>query len=238
MTERLQKYLASCGVASRRKCEELIEQGKVKINGVVARLGDKVDDETDIVELDGKKVEKAQEKYYIMLNKPRGIVATAKDEKGRDNVVDLIKRDLDARVFPVGRLDIDTEGLLLLTNDGDFANKIAHPSNNITKTYFARVKGGFVEKEALFTLRKGVKLEDGITKPAKVEIKEFYPDKTTLLEITISEGRYRQIRRMCEAVGHPVCDLMRIAVGDIKLGNLPYGKWRYLNPEEIKRLLK
>lgn len=238
MTERLQKYLASCGVASRRKCEELIEQGKVKINGVVARLGDKVDDETDIVELDGKKVEKAQEKYYIMLNKPRGIVATAKDEKGRDNVVDLIRKDLDVRVFPVGRLDIDTEGLLLLTNDGDFANKIAHPSNNITKTYFARVKGGFVEKEALYTLRKGVKLEDGITKPAKVEIKEFYPDKTTLLEITISEGRYRQIRRMCEAVGHPVCDLMRIAVGDIKLGNLPYGKWRYLNPEEIKRLLK
>ena len=238
MTERLQKYLASCGVASRRKCEELIEQGKVKINGVVAKLGDKVDDDTDVVEFNGKKVEKAQEKYYIMLNKPRGVVATAKDEKGRENVVDLIKRDLDARVFPVGRLDIDTEGLLLITNDGDFANKIAHPSNNITKTYLARVKGGFVEKEALFSLRKGVKLEDGITKPAKVEIKEFYPDKTTLLEITISEGRNRQIRRMCEAVGHPVCDLMRIAVGDIKLGNLPYGKWRYLNIEEIKRLLK
>lgn len=238
MTERLQKYLASCGVASRRKCEELIEQGKVKINGVVAKLGDKVDDDTDVVEFNGKKVEKAQEKYYIMLNKPRGVVVTAKDEKGRENVVDLIKRDLDARVFPVGRLDIDTEGLLLITNDGDFANKIAHPSNNITKTYLARVKGGFVEKEALFSLRKGVKLEDGITKPAKVEIKEFYPDKTTLLEITISEGRNRQIRRMCEAVGHPVCDLMRIAVGDIKLGNLPYGKWRYLNIEEIKRLLK
>ena len=238
MIERLQKYLASCGVASRRKCEEFIEQGRVKINGIVAKLGDKVEDDTDVVELDGKKILKADEKYYIMLNKPRGIVATAKDEKGRDNVVDLIRKDLDVRLFPVGRLDIDTEGLLLMTNDGDFANKVAHPSNNITKTYLARVKGGFVEKEALFTLRKGVKLDDGITKPAKVEIKEFYPDKTTLLEITISEGKNRQIRRMCEGVGHPVCDLMRIAVGDIKLGNLPYGKWRYLNTEEIKRLTK
>ena len=238
MIERLQKFLASCGVASRRKCEEIIEAGRVKVNGVTGRLGDKVDDEKDKVELDGKIIEKIQEKYYLMLNKPRGIVATAKDEKGRENVVDLIKMDLDVRVFPVGRLDIDTEGLLLLTNDGEFANRITHPSNNITKTYLARVKGGFVEKNALFTLRKGVKLEDGITKPAKVEIKEFYPDKTTLLEITISEGKNRQVRRMCEAVGHPVCDLMRIAVGDIKLGNLPYGKWRYLKKEEIKRLMK
>lgn len=238
MTERLQKFLASCGVASRRKCEEIIEAGRVKINGVTAKLGDKVDGEKDIVEIDGKKIEVISEKYYIMLNKPRGIVATAKDEKGRECVVDLIKKDLDARIFPVGRLDIDTEGLLLMTNDGEFANKITHPSNKVTKTYLARVKGGYVEKDALFTLRKGVKLEDGMTKPAKVEIKEFYPDKTTLLEITISEGKNRQVRRMCEAVGHPVCDLMRIAVGDIKLGNLPYGKWRYLNAEEIKRLMK
>lgn len=238
MTERLQKFLASCGVASRRKCEEIIEAGRVKVNGRLAKLGDKVDGECDIVELDGKRVEVVQEKYYIMLNKPRGIVATAKDEKGRENVVDLIKKDLDVRIFPVGRLDIDTEGLLLLTTDGEFANKITHPSNKVTKTYLARVKGGFVEKEALFTLRKGVKLEDGMTKPAKVEIKEFYPDKTTLLEITISEGKNRQVRRMCEAVGHPVCDLMRTAIGDIKLGNLPYGKWRYLNTEEIKRLTK
>lgn len=238
MTERLQKFLASCGIASRRKCEEIIEAGRVKINGVTAKLGDKVDGEKDIVEIDGKKIEVISEKYYIMLNKPRGIVATAKDEKGRECVVDLVKKDLDARIFPVGRLDIDTEGLLLMTNDGEFANKITHPSNKVTKTYLARVKGGYVEKDALFTLRKGVKLEDGMTKPAKVEIKEFYPDKTTLLEITISEGKNRQIRRMCEAVGHPVCDLIRIAVGDIKLGNLPYGKWRYLNPEEIKRLTK
>lgn len=238
MTERLQKFLASCGIASRRKCEEIIEAGRVKINGVTAKLGDKVDGEKDIVEIDDKKIEVISEKYYIMLNKPRGIVATAKDEKGRECVVDLIKKDLDARIFPVGRLDIDTEGLLLMTNDGEFANKITHPSNKVTKTYLARVKGGYVEKDALFTLRKGVKLEDGMTKPAKVEIKEFYPDKTTLLEITISEGKNRQVRRMCEAVGHPVCDLMRIAVGDIKLGNLPYGKWRYLNAEEIKRLMK
>ncbi len=238
MTERLQKFLASCGVASRRKCEEIIEAGRVKVNGKVAGLGDKVDDENDLVELDGKKVEKVQEKYYIMLNKPRGVVATAKDEKGRENVVDLIRKDLDVRLFPVGRLDIDTEGLLLLTTDGEFANKITHPKNKITKTYLARVKGGFVEKQALFTLRKGVKLEDGMTKPAKVEIKEFYPDKTTLLEITISEGKNRQVRRMCEAVGHPVCDLMRTSIGEVKLGNLPYGKWRYLNQEEVKRLMK
>lgn len=236
--ERLQKFMASCGVASRRECEKIIEQGRVKVNSVVAVLGDKIDPENDTITLDGKSLKSETKKYYIMLNKPLDVVTTAKDEKGRANVVDLVNKDLKVRLFPVGRLDINTEGLVLLTNDGEFANYVTHPSNKIKKTYLARVKGGFVKKEELFKFKKGIELEDGKTAPAEAEIIEYYPDNTTLLQITIHEGRNRQIRRMCNAINHPVIDLMRTSIGAVKLGNLPYGKWRHLTKEEVTALLK
>ncbi len=234
---RLQKVLAEAGIASRRKAEELIEAGKVKVNGKVAVLGQKVDTDFDKIEYNGKPVKTSVKKYYIMLYKPTGCICTLQDEEDRPTVMEYVK-DIDARIFPVGRLDYDTEGMLLLTNDGDFANEITHPRNNVEKTYVAHVKGGQMSKESLSTLRRGVKLEDGMTKPAKVRLDTIYNNGTSLLEIVISEGRNRQVRRMLEAVGHPVIALKRTKIGELELGNLPYGKWRHLNPTEIASFKK
>lgn len=233
---RIQKYLASCGVASRRKAEELVAQGLVKINGKPAQIGDKVDPGYDKVEVKGQWVRPEKKKIYVMLYKPEGIVTTSSDEQGRGTVLDLVK-DIQERIYPVGRLDMNTQGLLFLTNDGEFANQITHPKNKIEKTYLAHVKGGELSYEELKKLRRGVELEDGMTQPARVDVAEVYEDGTTLLKIVIHEGRNRQVRRMLEAVGHPVLQLKRSEIGGVSLGNLPYGKWRHLKPGEIERLL-
>jgi len=235
---RIQKFLAECGVASRRASEKLVEQGKVLVNGVVACIGQDVNPASDEVKVDGRVVNRDENKLYIMMYKPTGYVSTSSDDRGRKTVIDLIKNDINSRVFCVGRLDYNTEGLLLLTNDGDFSNKITHPGNKIEKTYLARVKGGLVSKETVFKLRNGVQLEDGKTAPAKVFIEDVYPDNTTLLKIVIREGKNRQVRRMCDAVNHPVVDLKRTEIGGLKLGNLPYGKWRHLTQSEVDRIMK
>lgn len=237
MELRIQKYLAECGICSRRKAEELIEKGLIKINGSTATLGQKMDDNFDVIEYKGKVV-KREKKLYIMLHKPNSCVATSNEQFGRNTVVDIVKKDLNERLYCVGRLDYNTEGLIFLTNDGDFADKVIHPSNNVYKTYIAHVKGGTVSFDDVKALRQGVKLEDGVTKPARVKIVELMPNGTTVIEISIKEGRNRQVRRMFDAIDHPVIYLKRIAIGDVKLGNLPYGKWRHLTPEEIYSLSK
>lgn len=235
---RIQKYLADCGVASRRASEKIVEQSRVMVNDVVAVIGQDVDENSDIIKVDGNIVKRADKKIYIMLYKPIGVVSTSDDDRGRKTVIDLIKTDINERVFCVGRLDYNTEGLLILTNDGDFANKVTHPKNKIPKTYLARVKGGMVTREDINKLRTGVVLEDGMTMPSKVYIEDVYNDSTTLVKITIFEGKNRQVRRMFEAVNHPVIDLKRIELGGISLGNLPYGKWRHLSPSEVAKILK
>jgi 23S rRNA pseudouridine2605 synthase len=231
--ERLQKVLAQAGVASRRKCEEIILAGRVKVNGeVVQELGTKVDPAVDRVEVDGQLI-RHERKVYVLLNKPRGVVTTASDPQGRRTVVELIQ-DVEERIYPVGRLDLDTAGLLILTNDGELANGLMHPSREIDKVYRAWVKGK-VPQEAIKRLSEGVELEDGMTAPAKVRKLEEGHDET-LLEITIHEGRNRQVRRMCEAVGHPVKSLMRVQLAFLKLGRMRYGEYRTLEPKEVQRL--
>jgi len=233
-TERLQKVLAQAGVASRRKCEEIIEAGRVKVNGVVVtELGTKVDPTKDIIVVDGKSIS-SEEKVYIMLNKPIGVVTTASDPQGRPTVVDLFKEHIKERIYPVGRLDLDTAGLLLLTNDGTLANGLMHPSREINKVYRAWVRGK-VKVDKIKQLQEGVELDDGMTAPAKVRMME-QSDRESLIELTIHEGRNRQVRRMCEAVGHPVKSLMRKQIAFLKLGQLRYGEWRHLTPEEVTRL--
>ena len=233
MELRIQKFLAECGICSRRNAEKLVEQGLIKINGETATIGDKLDDEKDVVLYNGKQVKK-EKKLYIMLHKPNGCIASSKEQFGRTTVVDLVSKDISQRLFCVGRLDYNTEGLIFLTNDGDFSEKIIHPSNKIYKTYIAHVKGGKVSFADINTLRRGVMLDDGKTKPAKVNIVELMPNGTTVIEISICEGKNRQVRRMFDAVGHPVIYLKRVSIGSVNLGNLPYGKWRHLTPEEIK----
>lgn len=230
---RLQKYLSSSGIASRRKSEELISQGKVTVNGKVAEIGISIDPEFDKVFVDGVEVKQKNKKIYIMFNKPVDCITTASDEFGRETVIDIISRDIGERVFPVGRLDKNTEGLLLLTNDGDFSNKVMHPKYEVEKTYLALTGGGVISPKEISALRRGVILEDGKTAPAKVTIENINPNGTCLIKITIREGRKRQVRRMFDVVGHPVLQLKRISVGKLVLGNLPYGKWRHLRPEEI-----
>lgn len=232
---RLQKYLAAAGLGSRRKCEEIILAGRVRVNGeVVKELGVKVDPERDRVEVDGKPVKPA-EKIYILLYKPAGYVTTLYDPQGRPKVTDLL-RGVSARVHPVGRLDYETEGLLLLTNDGDLTFRLTHPRHEIPKTYHALVKG-VPDAADLRRLRTGVMLEDGMTAPAQVRLLKVEKGNAWL-EITIHEGRNRQVRRMAEAVGHPVLYLCRVKYAFLDLKGLKKGEFRYLTPREVKKLQK
>ena len=233
--ERLQKVLAHAGVASRRKCEELILAGRVIVNDeIVKELGTKVDPNTDIIIVDGKVIGK-EEHVYLMLNKPKGYISAVKDPKGRRVVTDLIK-GLPQRVYPVGRLDYDTEGLLLLTNDGAFANMLTHPKFHVPKMYHATLKG-VPHGELLEQLRQGVKLEDGMTSPADVEYVDIAEDSSSsVIRITISEGRNRQVRRMFEKIGYKVEKLRRVKFGYLTLDGLPRGKFRQLTVAEVKEL--
>ena len=226
--ERLQKVLARLGFGSRRVCEDLIEEGRVTVNGEAAVLGRRVDLENDEVAVDGVVVGIKPDLVYYLLNKPRGVVTTAADTHGRSTVVELVPSE--PRVFPVGRLDADTEGLLLLTNDGGLAHRLTHPSFGVDKEYLAEVEGE-PSAHALRMLRQGVDLEDGTTAPAKVSAVA-----PTALRITIHEGRNRQVRRMCEAVGHPVVRLVRMRVGPLADRSLKPGEWRVLTTEEVRSL--
>lgn len=231
MEERLQKYMASCGVASRRKCEEIILSGKVKVNGnIICELGSKVDVNNDVVEYNGKIIKPEENKVYIMLNKPEGYITSVKDEKNRKTVIDLV--NINERIYPIGRLDYDSSGLLLLTNDGDIYNKIIHPRVKIVKRYIAVVKGEF-NKSEIDKFKKGIDIGGYITAPASIKIIKFEDNKTTV-EIGIHEGKNRQIRKMCSALGHDVIALKRIAIGEIKLGYLKRGEYRNLTKEELK----
>jgi 23S rRNA pseudouridine2605 synthase len=227
--ERLQKVLATRGYGSRRVCEDLIAAGRVTVNGEVAVLGRRVVPDVDLVEVDGAPVGTKPGLVHYLLNKPRGVVTTAKDTHGRPTVVELVPPE--PRVFPVGRLDADTEGLLLLTNDGELANRIAHPRHGLAKEYLATVAGGPVSAGAVRRLREGIELDDGPTAPAKVS-----QPNPGVLRITIHEGRNRQVRRMCEAVGHPVTRLVRTRIGPISDRRLKPGAWRALDPAEVRAL--
>ncbi len=227
--ERLQKVLAATGYGSRRICEELIAAGRVTVNGEVAVLGRRVDVDTDLVAVDGAPIGVRPDLVYYLLNKPIGVVTTARDTHQRPTVVELVPRE--PRVFSVGRLDVDTEGLLLLTNDGDLANRIAHPSRGVEKEYLVEVSGGPVSAGAIRRLRNGVALDDGMTAPARVS----QPDPG-VLRIAIHEGRNRQIRRMCEAVGHRVTRLVRTRIGPITDRALAPGSWRELTTDEWRAL--
>lgn len=236
---RLQKYLAENGVASRRKCEEYILEGRIKVNNkIVDTLGTKIIPNKDIIEFDGKPIENnKKEKVYILLNKPIGYVTTAKDQFGRDTVLDLIK-GIKTRIIPVGRLDMYTSGALILTNDGEFVNIITHPSNEVEKTYTVTLKG-IVTKEEVQKLENGVEIEDYKTKPARVKILKTDLEKNiSRLEIKIHEGKNRQVRKMCEAIDKKVLALHRSQIGKIGVKDLKIGTWRYLNQKEVNSLIK
>jgi len=232
--ERLQKYLARCGVASRRKAEEMIKQGQVRVNQqIVSEMGFQVEPGKDLVEIKGRIVKPENRKVYLLLNKPQNVVTTLNDPQQREIVTDLLQ-GIHERVYPVGRLDYFSEGLLLMTNDGELAYRLTHPSYEIAKTYLTLVPGQ-VKEIALNELRNGVELEDGLTQPAVVKILGR-EQATTLLEITIKEGRNRQVRRMCAKIGHPVISLKRIKLGPLELGDLKPGKYRELKQKEIEAL--
>jgi len=231
---RLQKYLSQCAVASRRKSEELILAGKVKVNGKPAGLGDKVNPKKDVVTVSGKKIVSNKKHYYIILHKPRGFITTMEDEMGRKCVAQLVK-DVGARVYPVGRLDKDSEGMLIMTNDGEFANHMTHPSKHIPKVYRVTVRPD-VKEEQLVKFQTGMEIDGRMTAPAEAHIIEKQ-DNRVVLEVVLYEGRNRQIRKMCEALGLEVARLKRTSIGSIKLGMLPQGKWRELTEEEVHKLM-
>lgn len=231
---RLQKYLSMCAVASRRKAEELIAQGKVKVNGKVAQIGDKISPKHDTVTVSGRKIVGSRKHYYIMLHKPRGYITTMDDEMGRKCVAELV-RDVGARVYPVGRLDKDSEGLLLMTNDGEFANHMTHPSKHIPKTYRVTVRPEVTE-DMLTAFATGMEIDGRITAPADAHIIEKQ-DNRVVMEIVLYEGRNRQIRKMCESLGLEVARLKRTSMGSLKLGMLPPGKWRELKEDEVHKLM-
>jgi len=225
---RLQKVLAQAGLGSRRECEDLIARRRVTVNGEVAALGRRVDPERDVIEVDGARIGVRPGLVHYLLNKPAGVITTAADTHGRRTVTELVPAE--PRVFPVGRLDADTEGLLILTNDGDLAHRLTHPSYGVPKEYLAEVDGT-PGRGALRALREGVALEDGVTAPAKVSVLE-----PGVLRITIHEGRNRQVRRMCEAVGHPVRRLVRTRIGPLADHRLEPGRWRRLTQDEVRAL--
>ncbi len=235
-TIKLQKYMSNCLDVSRRKAEQIISEGKVKVNGEVASIGLRVSPGLDKVVVNGEKIDFGYEnKHYIMLNKPRGFVTTMSDEKGRKCVADLVK-DIPQRVYPVGRLDKESEGLLIMTNDGDFANQLIHPSKNIWKTYRVTVRPKLTEDQ-LTLLCTGIEIDGKPTEPAKVNVLVQERERV-VLEISIKEGRNRQIRKMCEAADLEIARLKRISIGNLKLGMLAPGKWRNLTGEEIKMFIK
>lgn len=230
---RIQKYLSDCGVASRRKAEELITAGRVTVNGAPARTGQSILPGKDRVAFDGKPVRSSRHKIYIALNKPRGYVTTLSDELGRHGVTELLK-DVGARVYPVGRLDKDSEGLLLFTDDGAFANAMTHPRHHVPRVYRVSMRPAITEKQ-LIAMETGIDLDGRVTAPAKAELLRG-DNERSVVQITLFEGRNRQIRRMCEALGLTVARLSRVAVGSVKLGGLKAGQWRMLTPQEVASL--
>ena len=231
---RLQKYLAQCGVTSRRNAEKLISQGRVQVDGVtVTAMGIKIVPGKQIVSLDGKEIRDETEHLYILLNKPKGFVTTLSDPQGRPIVTSLIK-DIQTRLFPVGRLDLDTEGALLLTNDGELAQKIQHPKFGVNKSYEAQVSG-LPTKKNIARLERGILLDGKKTSRAHIRIKKKFKN-SSLIKITIHEGRKRQVRKMFQAIGHPVIHLKRVSYGHLHLGNLPTGKYKRLNLSDIKKI--
>ena len=235
MKMRLQKYLADAGIASRRKCEELIAAGRVTVNGVIAALGCSVD-EGDEVLLDGKPVSPAEEKVIIVFNKPKNVICSNADDEDRVKVTDYFT-SLPYRLYTVGRLDYDSEGLILVTNDGELANRLMHPRYGAKKTYRVLCTGHLTPEDKR-KLRNGIQLEDGITSPAELRIIRERPDEKTELLLTIHEGKNRQVRRMLSAVGHDTLRLQRVAIGGFELGNLKPGEWRFVNEEELDKLVK
>ncbi len=230
MEERLQKIIAASGVCSRRKAEELITAGKVRVNGLVASLGDKADADSDVIEVSGRVITDSA-KYYIMLNKPRGYITSLDDEKDRKTVNELV--DVGTRVHPVGRLDYNSEGLLIMTNDGALTYRLTHPSSEIPKGYIVTVRGKL--EDAITTLKSSIEIDGRATRPADVNVLRE-DSEGGLLHITIREGRNRQIRRMCEAANLRVLRLKRVSVGDLVLDKLPAGRWRHLTEKEVKYL--
>ena len=230
---RLQKYLAECGVAPRGKSEELIAAGKVKVNGVTALIGDKVSPKHDKVTVSGKKVVSVKKNVYIMLNKPRGFITTMNDEHDRKCVAELVK-DINTRVYPVGRLDRESEGLLIMTNDGEFTNALTHPSKHVSKTYRVTIRPT-ITKEQATEFRNGIEIDGRMTAPADLRVLEAQENRT-VVEVTIYEGRNRQIRKMFEALGIEVARLKRTKVGNLKLGMLMQGAYRHLTEDEVSSL--
>ncbi len=234
MEVRLQKYLADCGVASRRKCEEIILSGRVEVDGeVVEELGTKVDPKVNKVTVNGRLIKNTQDFRYILLHKPEGFITTAKDQFDRPSVIDIVG-DVEERIYPVGRLDYDTSGLLLLTNDGDLTFKLTHPKHNVEKTYIARV-AGIPDQDAIESLKSGVYIDGYKTARAKVDIVKTLEGSTSV-KISIKEGKNRQVRKMFSAVGHEVLALKRIATGNLFLGELKRGEFRDLTDEEVRYL--
>ena len=235
MKDRLQKILSARGVASRRRAEEMIASGRVTCNGVVCKIGDSADPETDVILIDGKPLPEESRKVYIKLHKPRGYVTTLSDEKGRKNAAQLVA-DCRQRVYPIGRLDMDSEGLLLFTNDGDFANLLMHPKHEVSKTYRVLVTG--CSEMAVEALKKPIVLDGYQIRKPEVTLIRCAQGGKAELHVTIHEGRNRQVRRMCAAAGMEVVRLIRITEGAVRLGDLPSGKWRYLTEQEVLSLRK